>query len=182
VLCADTGLDLPDFRASERTFQLLSQVAGRAGRGERPGRVLIQTYRPTAIAVTAAAAHDYQAFYAAEIEARGDVGEVGYPPSGRQIAVRIDGADAAAVIATAGRLGSTALRVAAEVRQGTGETVVVRGPVAAPLERLRGRTRWVIWLRAQQRHALRKVARALVGIEPDRGVRVGLDVDPVSAL
>src|SRR5207302_4993615 len=59
VLCADTGLNIPDFRASERTFQLLAQVAGRAGRGERAGRVVIQTYRPTAPAVVAAAAHDY---------------------------------------------------------------------------------------------------------------------------
>jgi primosomal protein N' (replication factor Y) (superfamily II helicase) len=177
VLCADTGLNLPDFRASERTFQLLSQVAGRAGRGERAGRVLIQTYRPTAVAVVAAAHHDYQAFYAAEIESRI---ELGYPPSGRLIAVRIDGPDANAVVATANRLGAVALRAAAACGQEA--AVEVRGPVAAPLERLRGRTRWQIWLRSGQRHALRRVARALVGTEPDRGVRVGLDVDPVSAL
>ncbi|MBK7534044.1 MAG: primosomal protein N' [Myxococcales bacterium] len=174
VLCADTGLNLPDFRASERTFQLLSQVAGRAGRGERPGRVLIQTYRPTAVAVVAAAHHDYQAFYASEVEARA---ELGYPPSGRLIAVRIDGADGPAVVATAARLAATALRVAGELGD-----IEVRGPVAAPLERLRGRTRWQIWLRGAQRQALRKVARAILAVEPDGGVRVGLDVDPVSAL
>ncbi len=177
VLCADTGLNLPDFRASERTFQLLSQVAGRAGRGDRPGRVLIQTYRPTAVAVVAAAQHDYLAFYAAEAESRG---ELGYPPSGRLIAVRIDGPDGNAVVATAHRLGAVAPRTAAARRDEA--EVEVRGPVAAPLERLRGRTRWQIWLRSAQRQALRKVARALVGTEPDRGVRVGLDVDPVSAL
>src|SRR4029078_12623942 len=79
VLCADTGLTLPDFRASERTFQLLAQVAGRAGRGDRPGRVIIQTYRPEASAVTAAAAHDYGKFFADEVAARADLL---YPPHG----------------------------------------------------------------------------------------------------
>ncbi|MGN6104520.1 MAG: replication restart helicase PriA, partial [Kofleriaceae bacterium] len=73
VLCADTGLNIPDFRASERTFQLLAQVAGRAGRGERPGRVLIQTYRPTAPAVVAAAAHDYAQFFDAELAERAEL-------------------------------------------------------------------------------------------------------------
>jgi primosomal protein N' (replication factor Y) len=181
VLCADTGLNLPDFRASERTFQLLSQVAGRAGRGDRPGRVLIQTFRPTAVAVVAAAAHDYRAFYDAETESRS---ELGYPPSGRLVAVRIDGPDANAVISTAGRLGAVAQRTAAEVgqEQGPSGAVEVLGPVAAPLERLRGRTRWLIWLRGGQRQALRRVARAVAAAEPDRGVRVGLDVDPISAL
>ncbi|MEZ4358892.1 MAG: primosomal protein N' [Kofleriaceae bacterium] len=174
VLCADTGLNLPDFRASERTFQLLSQVAGRAGRGERPGRVLIQTYRPTATAVLAAAHHDYPKFYAAESEARA---ELGYPPAGRLIAVRIDGADGQAVVTTAARLAQVAGGEAAA--QGG---VQVLGPVAAPLERLRGRTRWQIWLRGEQRLALRKVARALLTAEVEQGVRVGLDVDPVSAL
>ena len=204
VLCADTGLNLPDFRASERTFQLLSQVAGRAGRGDSPGRVLIQTFRPTAVAVVAAAAHDYQAFYDSETASRG---ELGYPPSGRLIAVRIDGPEPAAVISTAARLGAVAIRTAAEIarEQGGGMqasgiqglqglqaagasgglgggSVEVLGPVAAPLERLRGRTRWLIWLRGAQRQALRRVARAVAATEPDRGVRVGLDVDPISAL
>src|SRR5512134_2958533 len=70
VLCADTGLNLPDFRASERTFQLLAQVAGRAGRGDRPGRVLIQSFRTDAVAVAAAAKHDYLGFYQAERTSR----------------------------------------------------------------------------------------------------------------
>jgi primosomal protein N' (replication factor Y) len=177
VLCADTGLNLPDFRASERTFQLLAQVAGRAGRGDRPGRVLIQTYRPAASAVVAAAAHDYGRFFAAELAARADLG---YPPHGRLIAVRIDGPDPHEVAGTAQRLAQLAEAIAR--RPDTGGAVDIRGPVPAPLERLRGRTRWQVWLRSADRHALRRVARGLVTAEVASTVRVGLDVDPMSAL
>jgi primosomal protein N' (replication factor Y) len=177
VLCADTGLNLPDFRASERTFQLLAQVAGRAGRGDRPGRVLIQTYRPTAPAVTAAAKHDYASFFEAEFEERR---ELGYPPHGRLIAVRIDGANEHEVAGAAQRLAEVAEEVAK--RPDIGGEVEVRGPVAAPLARLRNRTRWQIWLRSADRHALRRVARAVMAAEVIKAVRVGLDVDPISAL
>jgi len=177
VLCADTGLSIPDFRASERTFQLLAQVAGRAGRGDRPGRVIVQTYRPGAHAVTCAAAHDYASFFRAESAARA---ELGYPPHGRLVAVRVDGADGSEVAATAQRFAQLADTVAR--RPELAGTIDVRGPVAAPLERLRGRTRWQIWLRGADRHALRKVARAVLGAEAASGVRVVLDVDPISAL
>jgi len=176
VLCADTGLNLPDFRASERTFQLLAQVAGRAGRGDKPGRVLIQTYRPEAPAVVSAAAHDYAGFFAAESAERA---ELGYPPHGRLIAVRVDGADGHEVAGVAQRL--AALAEAAARREPEGQ-VEVRGPVPAPLERLRNRTRWQIWLRSADRHALRRVARNLLTAEIAGTVRVGLDVDPISAM
>jgi primosomal protein N' (replication factor Y) len=177
VLCADTGLNVPDFRASERTFQLLAQVAGRAGRGDRPGRVIVQTYRPTAAAVTCAAAHDYEGFFAAESEARA---ELKYPPHGRLIAVRIDGRDASAVERTAHRLAQLA-ELAAQ-RPENANLVDVRGAVPAPLERLRTRTRWQIWLRSTDRPALRRVARALLTAEVSSTIRVALDVDPLSAL
>jgi primosomal protein N' (replication factor Y) len=177
VLCADTGLNLPDFRASERTFQLLAQVAGRAGRGDKPGRVIVQTYRPESPAVVAAAAHDYAQFYAAESVARADLG---YPPHGRLIAVRIDGADGHAVAGVAQQLALTAEAIAA--RPENAGQVEVRGPVPAPLERLRNRTRWQIWLRGADRHALRRVARAVIATEVASAVRVGLDVDPISAM
>ena len=77
VISADTSLNLPDFRAAERTFQLLTQVSGRAGRGEKEGDVIVQTYRPEDGSIRAAARHDYEGFYRAEIEARR---ELGYPP------------------------------------------------------------------------------------------------------
>jgi len=177
VLCADTGLNLPDFRASERTFQLLAQVAGRAGRGDKPGRVMIQTYRPESPAVVAAAAHDYASFFAAESAARA---ELGYPPHGRLIAVRIDGADGHEVAGVAQRLAQLAETAAG--RPEIAGQVEVRGPVPAPLERLRNRTRWQIWLRSADRHALRRVARTLLAAEIASTVRVGLDVDPISAM
>jgi primosomal protein N' (replication factor Y) (superfamily II helicase) len=177
VLCADTGLNLPDFRASERTFQLLAQVAGRAGRGDRPGRVMIQTYRPRSPAVVAAAAHDYASFFAAESAARA---ELGYPPHGRLVAVRIDGADAHEVAGAAHRLAE--LAIAAARRPEIAGQVEVRGPVPAPLERLRNRTRWQVWLRSADRHALRRVARSLLAAELVGAVRVGLDVDPISTM
>jgi primosomal protein N' (replication factor Y) len=177
VLCADTGLNVPDFRASERTFQLLAQVAGRAGRGDRPGKVIVQTYRPGSHAVTCAAAHDFRSFFQAESASRA---ELGYPPHGRLIAVRIDGAKAPEV--------ESAARALAQLAEGTARRpelagqVEVRGPVAAPLERLRGRTRWQIWLRGNERQVLRKLARVLLAAEVVSGVRVVLDVDPISVL
>jgi primosomal protein N' (replication factor Y) len=177
VLCADTGLDLPDFRASERTFQLLAQVAGRAGRGDRPGRVMIQTYRPEAPAVVAAAAHDYQQFFEAEVEERR---ENGYPPHGRIIVVRIDGADEHTVAELAQRVAMRCQTAAA--RPELAAAVEVLGPVPAPLARLRGRSRWQLWLRSPDRSAVRAVARAGMVVEAPTQTRIVLDVDPISAM
>ncbi len=119
VLCADTGLSLPDFRASEKTFQLLTQVAGRAGRGEKSGRVLIQTYRCDALAIRTAAKHDFDAFYKGEIRDRADLG---YPPHGYLVAIRLDGANASDVIRQARRLSDAARKAGAE------QGVLVLGP------------------------------------------------------
>lgn len=177
VLCADTGLDLPDFRASERTFQLLAQVAGRAGRGDRVGKVIVQTYRPGAAAVVAAAAHNYEQFFQAESRARS---ELGYPPHGRLIAVRIDGGDEHEVARCAQQLADAA--EATVKRTDLVNAVEIRGPVPAPIEKLRGRARWQVWLRSSDRHALRRVARAMAAIDIPSKVRVALDVDPMSAL
>ena len=174
VLCADLALSLPDFRAAERTFQLLTQVAGRAGRADRPGRVLIQSYRTDADAITCAARHDYAAFFAAEDAARA---ELGYPPHGRLTAIRIDGPDLVQVAAAARELGAAAVATARTV----GDQVQVLGPSEAPLARLRGRSRWQLWLKGRDRAALRRVVRSVLSVEV-KGVRVAADVDPLSAL
>jgi primosomal protein N' (replication factor Y) len=172
VLLADTALSLPDFRSAERTFQLLTQVAGRAGRGDRAGRVLIQTYAPEHPAVRCAQTHDFHAFFESESAARA---ELGYPPHGRLIAVRIDGSDDHEVQQTAGELARAAARLPGDV--------TVLGPAEAPLRRLMGRTRWRLWVKGPERQALRAaVHRLLEGVEPRGDVRVSVDVDPIAAL
>jgi primosomal protein N' (replication factor Y) len=172
VLCADTGLSLPDFRASERTFQLLTQVAGRAGRGDKPGKVLIQTYKCESPAIAAAAQHDFDAFFAGEV---GDRQDLGYPPFGYLVAIRVDGPDASTVIRQSRRLADEARK--------SGEAVSVLGPAEAPLAKLKGRTRWHLWLRAADRQELRKTVRRVIAqVDDTPGARVAIDVDPVSAL
>jgi primosomal protein N' (replication factor Y) len=172
VLLADGALSLPDFRAAERTFQLLTQVAGRAGRGDRRGRVVVQTFSPTHHAVSCAQTHDYAGFFAAESAARA---ELGYPPHGRLVAIRLDGPREDDVRAAARLLATRAATLAGDVG--------VLGPAEAPLARLKGRTRWHVWLKHADRPTLRAFARRLVAdLEVPREVRVTVDVDPMSAM
>jgi primosomal protein N' (replication factor Y) (superfamily II helicase) len=172
VLQPDQAMNLPDFRAAERTFQLLEQVAGRAGRGDRPGRVIIQTYRPEHPAIEAVARHDYDGFARAELESRA---EAGYPPYTRMVAIRVDAPDPDKARALAA--------VAAAAARAAGGGVVVRGPAEAPLARLRGRSRFQVWLASADRAALVAAARAAVReARPSGDVRLAVDVDPQSVL
>jgi primosomal protein N' (replication factor Y) len=173
VLQPDQGMHLPDFRATERTFQLLEQVAGRAGRGDRPGRVIIQTYAPDHPAVAAVAHHDYHGFVREELAARR---EADYPPFARMIALRIDARDLAQA-----RAGATAAAEAA--RAAGGAAVKVRGPAEAPLGRLRGRARWQVWLSSHDRAPLVAAARAAARTaKSGTDLRLSVDVDPQSVL
>jgi primosomal protein N' (replication factor Y) len=177
VLQADVALSMPDFRAAERAFQLLTQVAGRAGRGDRPGRVIVQTYRPTHHSLVAAAAHDYASFAPTELEARR---EVGYPPFVRLVVLRLEGPDATRTAAFAESL-ADGVRAACDA---TG--VVLRGPAPAPIERLRDRFRWQILVSSAHTRALhdvvRSVQRAWKAAAAARTIRLVVDVDPVSML
>ncbi len=132
VALADQSLAFPDFRASERTFQLLAQVAGRAGRADSPGEVILQTYQPDHPAVRLAAEHDYESFYADEIRERQ---EVGYPPFARLVSVRVHAGDEDDARRATQALADTARRHQS-VKDGA---VQVLGPAPAPLVRLRGR-------------------------------------------
>lgn len=174
VLAADASLQFPDFRAGERTFQLLSQVAGRAGRAQRPGVVLIQTWNPAQPVLQAVATHDYAAFAAAALE---DRRLAGYPPFSHALAVRIDGTDE-------GQVAETAQEIGAELRRqgaGHGLPLHLRGPAPMPLAFLRGHHRWSLLLTATQREPLHRLARLITAYEP-RGVRVVVDIDPYDFL
>jgi len=173
VVLADTGLALPDFRAAERTFQLLTQVAGRAGRGDDAGRVLVQTWNPASPAVACAASHDYARFAELELAVRR---AHGWPPYQRLVAVRVEGSEAGAR--------RTAEALAAAARPVLGSEVAMLGPAPAALERLRGRTRWQLLFRAADPAALRRIHRALrpVAERPPGGAAVRFDVDPNALL
>ncbi len=172
VLNADGALGMPDFRASERTFQLLVQVAGRAGRGERPGRVLIQTRNPDHPAIQLARRHDVNSFFDRELA---DRRELGYPPFARLAMVRVDAVDEALARSTAAQLATLAGGAA-------GGAARVLGPSAAPIARLRNRYRFQFLLRGADRAALRRGLLAVARHGGDRRVRVAIDVDPVSML
>jgi primosomal protein N' (replication factor Y) len=141
VVSADTALNLPDFRASERTFQLLAQVAGRAGRGPRGGQVVVQTYTPEHYAIQAASQHDYAAFYAQE---RGFRHQVGYPPFARLARLLYADRDAERCRRQAQELADS-LRT--EAQQRGLERLALIGPAPCFLSRLRGRWRWQIIVR-----------------------------------
>lgn len=177
VLLADVALSMPDFRAGERAFQLLTQVAGRAGRGDRPGRVVVQTYRPTHHSLVAAAAHDYERFAPEEIATRR---ETEYPPFVRLAVLRFEGPEPDRTGAAADRLVARARTLAAE------HGVLLRGPAPAPLERLRGRYRWQLVLSAAGSRALHTVIHAMQSAwrasSDARTIRLVVDVDPVSML
>ncbi len=183
VVQADLALGMPDFRAAERTFQLLAQVAGRAGRGKRRGRVILQTYRPDHFAIAAAARHDYEAFVDRELRERR---ELGYPPFSRMALLRLEGAAREPVVETA-QSAADALRRLAKRLGGNGDReIVIRGPAPAPIERIKGRFRYQVQIRAAQsslvRHAGTECRRLLVPSARRRGVRVILDIDPVDML
>jgi primosomal protein N' (replication factor Y) len=169
VINADTALHLPDFRAAERTFQLVTQVAGRTGRGEQGGRVLVQTFCPESPAIAAATRHDYAAFARHELPHRE---AHGYPPFVAMARIIVRGASQAATRALADD-------VARRLRDAAHEAVRVLGPAAAPFAKLRGQHRVQIQLQSADGERLRSVVRTATGdIKPPVGVLWTVDIDP----
>jgi len=171
VVLADLSLNMPDFRSAERTFQLLTQAAGRAGRGERPGRVLIQTYAPHHYSIRAARDQDYTRFIRREMELRR---ELMYPPFARMALVRIEGEEAAFVRDGASKIADLLARRAKP------ETTRVLGPAPAPIERIKRRYRWQVLVKSRDRHELRAELSAVTSYRARDGVHVSIDIDPVS--
>jgi primosomal protein N' (replication factor Y) (superfamily II helicase) len=171
VIDADLGLDGGDLRAAERTFQQIMQVSGRAGRGEKPGRVFIQTHAPNARVMRALVTGDDAAFYAAETEAREDAGA---PPFGRYAAIIVSSEDQDAAREAATRIGQSAPEV---------EGMHVYGPAPAPLAMLRGRHRFRLLVHARRALDVQDVIRDwLGGVDWPSKVRVAVDVDPYNFL
>ncbi|MFP4032123.1 MAG: primosomal protein N' [Desulfococcaceae bacterium] len=176
ILCADLSLSFPDFRAGERTFQLLAQVAGRAGRGDVPGQVILQTFNPDHFSIAAARNQDADAFYATEIGFRS---ALGYPPYSRLIHLRLDGRDVDRVRSVAQALGGAFRTLQSE---DAFRALEVLGPIEAPISRIAGRFRWQILLKGRKVPVLRSAVRRLMAERNDlfspAGVRVTVDVDP----
>ncbi len=174
VVSADTAFWMPDFRAAERTFQLVTQVSGRAGRGPKGGRVLVQTFNPDHYSLRFASEHDYDGFAARELEERK---ALGYPPFTPLVRILCQGARIEKVRAAGDRIREA---LGKALREDTG---TILGPVPAPLARLKGRHRIQLLVKTENldyvQHALRKVD-ALA--RSDRSVRVGVDVDPMSMM
>lgn len=171
VVDADLGLDGGDLRAAERTFQQIMQVSGRAGRGEKPGHVYIQTHAPEAQVMQALISGDSAAFYAAETEARR---EAGAPPYGRYAAIIVSSEDKGAADETARMIGRTAPRR---------DEMHVYGPAPAPLAMLRGRHRFRLLIHARRAFDVQDMIRDWLGaLEWSAKVRVAVDVDPYSFL
>jgi primosomal protein N' (replication factor Y) len=179
ALLADMSLNVPDFRAAERTFQLLSQVAGRSGRGEDPGRVIVQTYAPEHYTMRHLLQHDYRAFFAEEIEFRR---ALNYPPFGRLVGLRVDGPKAEEVELKAKNL-AQGLRAKLTSNAKWREQIEVMGPAPAPILKLRNRYRWQLLLKGTQSAVLLQFAGHARALLPrSSSSRLHIDVDPYSML
>ena len=171
VINADTAFHLPDFRSAETTFQDLTHVTGRPGRGDHPGLVLIQTYQPTHYSVTSAATHDYAGFYTKELAMRR---EYGYPPFGALVRLVFEGREEAAVERSARQFTDA-------LREMPGITIL--GPSPAPRYRLRNRYRVHALVKSTDATAARRAVGTLMDRRPLRGaVDLAVDVDPYESM
>jgi primosomal protein N' (replication factor Y) len=173
VISADTSLNMPDFRAAEKTFQLITQVAGRGGRGDSPGKVIIQTFNPEHYALKHAQTHDFNAFYKEEVEFRR---ALCYPPFGRIINLRFSSIKKEVLIEEAKRLGNIARIIAEKVSR----KVEIIGPAESPLAKIRGRHRWQMLIKGEDINHLHQIAAQIIQKNSSNQVKITADVDPES--
>jgi primosomal protein N' (replication factor Y) len=182
VISADLSLEFPDFRAGERTFQLLSQVAGRAGRGDQKGRVIVQTFNPEHYAITTARAHDFQTFYQQEKDLRQ---QLGYPPFRYLACLRFQGNNRQdterITFDFGGRLKGMLLKWPKR-----GKDIQILGPAEAPLSKLKGKYRWQILIKSKSarllHYFLNETENVSVKFLRNTGVSLIIDVDPYQML
>jgi len=171
IISADTALNLPDFRSAERTFSLITQVAGRSGRGPKGGEVIVQTYNPDHYSIKIALKQDYRSFYEREMEFRK---ELDYPPITNLVIVLVKGKDEEKIILTSQKINSLLEK---EVNQ-----VTILGPAPAVLNKIAGKYRWQIIIKTSKLGTVTEFfQRHSFGFE-ERGVEVTVDVDPLSML
>lgn len=172
IISADTALHLPDFRAEERTFQLLVQVAGRAGRGGVPGLVLVQTFNVQHPLMGLARAQDYPAFFQRELSQRQDLL---YPPFARLASILVRGSDS-------GRVRNSAGELAGRLRQVADKSTQVLGPAPAPRERIAREQRFMILIKSPTPAGRDRLLQSLQGWKTPSGVKYSVDVDPMDLL
>lgn len=175
VISADMALNMPDFRAAERTFQILTQVSGRGGRGDLPGRVFIQTFNPDHYAIQCAKAQDYGKFYDRELPLRQ---ALNYPPYSRIVNLVMSSLRRQEGHARAERLGKIARNLAEE--NGYGRAVEIVGPSEAPLSRVKGRYRWQLLLKGRDSRVIHEVVRKVLERTAGGSLDIKIDVDPIN--
>ncbi len=181
VICADLSLSLPDFRAGERTFQLLAQVAGRAGRGKEPGRVIMQTYNPDHFAIEAARRQDYMEFFNQEAPFRK---ALMYPPFTRMIQLKISGQDEKKVAQQVEQVADVLNHLLSSFPE-IGETVQILGPIEASIHRISSRFRWQILIKSFSSVHVSRLVNAMKAnsrIKALKQVSIAIDVDPYSLM
>ena len=174
VIAADASLNIPDFRAAERTFQILTQVSGRGGRGDQPGRVVIQTFNPGHYVLRRAQEHDYTGFYADELPLRR---QLAYPPFSRLVGLHFSSLKQHEGKRAVDAIGARARELAATI---AGGKIHVIGPAESPLARIRGRYRWQLLLRGKESRPLLLLAQTLIKGAGRDGLEILVDVDPVN--
>lgn len=181
VILADLSLNIPDFRASERTFQLLTQVAGRAGRGGDWAKVIIQTYNPDHYSILSSVNHDFFQFYKDEISKRA---ELSYPPFSRLINLKILGNNLQSIVEYSHKLGELCRSIQQKTKDFKG-TIQILGPVAAPLSKIKGKYRWQLLIKGQKAGTLHDFCNKIFKEAKkmgSRGIKLIVDVDPMNML
>ncbi|MBL0732434.1 MAG: primosomal protein N' [Desulfosarcina sp.] len=181
IICADLSLNFPDFRACEKTYQLISQVSGRAGRGDAPGKVILQTYNPNHFSIVAAQNHDFNSFYDQEIRFRS---QLDYPPFTRMIRLQISGRGKEKT----GKHAFKVMNICKQLKTDSPffKNVQVLGPIEAPVPKIANKYRWHLLLKSSQIRPLHRMVRKLFFDNTSkvrcRNVKVISDIDPFSMM